>query len=275
MYNDYLSGKIKERDPSLRIPKAKVYWEGWIKYFHYNLGQKVDKPNAFFINSQYFHQKTLKTDRKKKDKTGKLSIPTKYHFYARLMKNGMNIMSSRDHQIMRTVAHLSLDIIRPVPEDAKYKGGIQDLGNFNEGKCIQVSTNLPAIFSEQYYSGRSKGMIEHWILCTDALNPKQSLLEMFVKMRILRQKSFGIKEVTKKKEESDYYKSYDKTCQSYRKIHRKRRKSIKGRILDSLEQLVSVQFEMWRRKEVPTMDVCPQQNRRKTLPGKISQNPTM
>ena len=86
MYNDYLSGKIKERDPSLKIPNTKVYWEGWIKYFHYNLGEKVDKPNAFFINSQYFNQNTLKRQRLSSDKNGRLSIPTKYHFYAKLMK---------------------------------------------------------------------------------------------------------------------------------------------------------------------------------------------
>ena len=197
MYSDYLSGKIKERDPSLRIPKAKIYWQGWIKYFHYNLGEKVNKPNAFFINSQYFNQKTLKSDIKKSDKKGTLMAKTKYNFYAKLMKNGLNIMSSRDHQIMRTVAHLSIDIISPVPEDAKYKGGVQDLGNFDEGKCIQVSTILPAYFSETYYSGRDTGMAEHWIVCTDKLNPKQSLLDMLIKMRILRQKSFGIKESIK------------------------------------------------------------------------------
>ena len=59
IYNDYLSGKIKDRDPLLRIPKSKLYWQGWIKYFHYNLGERVDKPNAFFINQQFFNQKIL------------------------------------------------------------------------------------------------------------------------------------------------------------------------------------------------------------------------
>ena len=189
IYNDYLSGKIKDRDPLLRIPKSKLYWQGWIKYFHYNLGERVDKPNAFFINQQFFNQKILNENRKNVDKLGRLNVPTKYHFFAKLMKNGLNIMSSRDHEIMRTVAHLSLDIISPVPEDAKYKGGIQDLGNFEEGKCLQVSTVLPAYFSESYYSGRDTGMTEHWIICTDDLNTKQSLLDMLVKMRILRQKS--------------------------------------------------------------------------------------
>ena len=197
IYNDYLSGKIKDRDPLLRIPKSKLYWQGWIKYFHYNLGERVDKPNAFFINQQFFNQKILNENRKNVDKLGRLNVPTKYHFFAKLMKNGLNIMSSRDHEIMRTVAHLSLDIISPVPEDAKYKGGIQDLGNFEEGKCLQVSTVLPAYFSESYYSGRDTGMTEHWIICTDDLNTKQSLLDMLVKMRILRQKSFGIKESLK------------------------------------------------------------------------------
>ncbi len=194
MYNDYLSGKIKERDTSLRVPKAKVYWQGWVKYFHYNLGEKVVKPNAFFINNQFFNQKVLKKSRLSTDKGGRLSVPTKYHFYAKLMKNGINIMSSREHQYMRTVAHLSLDIIKPVPEDARYQGGIQDLGNFEEGKCIQVSTVLPIYFSDTYYSGRDRGMNEHWIICTDKLNPKKSLIDMLIKLRILRQKSFGIRE---------------------------------------------------------------------------------
>jgi len=113
------------------------------------------------------------------------------------MKDGLHILSSRKNNMMRTVDVLPIDLITPIPENARKKGGVSDLGNFDEGKCIQVETLVPAYYNRYFYSGYDKGMSENWVVCTDALNPKVSLLNMFIRLRILKQKSLGIFESLK------------------------------------------------------------------------------
>ena len=196
-YKQYLAGHIRISDESLKVPQTKIYWEGWIKYFHYDLGERRNKPNAFFINNDYFNQVVLSNERGLSDKKGFVNIPTKFHFYAKLMKDGLNIVSARgnDH-ILNTIDTLNIDLILPVPEDKRFKGGIKDLGNFDEGKCLQVDAKVPAYFNSHFYSGRDKGMGEHWIICTDEAEPKTNLMGMLVRLRIIKQKSLGIREKT-------------------------------------------------------------------------------
>lgn len=197
LYNQYLKGQIRVSDPSLRVPKTKVYWEGWLKYFHYDMGRSKKKPHAFFINNQYFNQLVLSKERGIRDKRGFLNIPTRFHFYGKLLKDGLNIIASRqDDHILNTVDTLSVDLILPVPEDKRFKGGVRDLGNFDEGNCIQVDSKIPAYFSRYFYSGTDKGMNEHWIICTDEVSTKTNLLNMLARLRILRQKSLGKREKT-------------------------------------------------------------------------------
>ena len=194
-YKQYLQGQIKLSDPSLKVPNTKVYWEGWIKYFHYDIGESRNKPHAFFINNDYFNQVVLSDERGRKDGKGYVNIPTRVHFYGKLMKNGLNIISARENDhILNTIDTLNVDLILPVPENKRFKGGIKDLGNFDEGKCIQVDAKIPAYFNAYFYSGRDKGMSEHWILCTDEEKAKVNLLNMLVRLRIIKQKSMGIKE---------------------------------------------------------------------------------
>ncbi len=197
LFKQLVTGKLKT-DSTLKLPKGPLFWEGWIKYFHYNTGEKLSKPRHFFINEQFYHQTALKDEMKQKDNHGPLKIPTMFHFYGRLMKNAFNIIYSRENDFMRNTDSLNIDIIKPVPEDSRYKGGISDLGNFEEGKCIQVSTTVPVNFSEDYYSGKDKGFTEHWIICTDSESEKAKLLGTLVNLRILKQKSLGYYENTKK-----------------------------------------------------------------------------
>jgi hypothetical protein len=197
MFNDLITGRIRIRDPSLRLPKTKIFWQGWIKYFHYEKGEKIDKPNSFFINNEFYNQVVRHKQRADKDRLGFINIPTKFHYYAKLMKDGLHILSSRKNNMMRTVDVLPIDLITPIPENARKKGGVSDLGNFDEGKCIQVETLVPAYYNRYFYSGYDKGMSENWVVCTDALNPKVSLLNMFIRLRILKQKSLGIFESLK------------------------------------------------------------------------------
>ena len=120
LFKDFISGKVKS-DPTLKLPEGPVFWEGWIKYFHYDNGGKVDRPKHFFINEQYYHQNALKSEIKQTDNIGKIKIPTKFDFFAKLLPNNFNILFSREHDFMRNVETLNLDIIKPVPEDKRLK----------------------------------------------------------------------------------------------------------------------------------------------------------
>lgn len=197
LFKDFISGKVKS-DPTLKLPQGPVFWEGWIKYFHYDNEGKAERPKNFFINEQYFHQKALKTEMKQKDANGNLKIPSRFHFFARLMPNNFNILFSREHDLMRNADTLNIDIIKPVPEDKRLKGGIQDLGDFEEGKCIQVSAVVPTIFKETFYSGTDGGFDEYWIICTDSAKAKAKLLGTLVKLRIFKQRALGFTERTDK-----------------------------------------------------------------------------
>jgi len=198
LFKDFVTGKVKS-DPTLKLPDGPVFWEGWIKYFHYESAEKSNKPKNFFINEQFYHQKALLTEMKQKDNFGHVKIPTQFHFYARLLPKNLNILFSREHDFMRNVETLNLDIITPVPEDKRLKGGIQDLGDFEEGKCIQVTTIVPVVFKESFYSGSDGGFTEYWIICTDDAKSKAKLLGTLIKLRILKQKSMGITERTDSK----------------------------------------------------------------------------
>ena len=198
MFNDLIKGKLKS-DPTLKLPKGPLFWEGWIKYFHYNTGDKLSKPKHFFVNEQYFHQNALRNEMKQKDLQGSLKIPSRFDFYGRLMKNTFNILYSREHDFMRNVDSLNLEIIKPVPEDNRLKGGIQDLGDFEEGNCVQISSIVPVNFSQSFYSGKDKGFTEHWIICTNSPSEKAKLLGILIRLRILKQKALGYKEDSRKK----------------------------------------------------------------------------
>ena len=80
--------------PTGGLPKGPMFWEGWVKYFHYQT-EPVNKPSTFFVNGEYFSQRILKTDLKRKDSKGYINIPTQFHFYGTLLLDNFNIVNSR------------------------------------------------------------------------------------------------------------------------------------------------------------------------------------
>jgi hypothetical protein len=131
--------------PTGGLPKGPIFWEGWVKYFHYQT-EPVNKPSTFFVNGEYFSQRILKTDLKRKDSKGYINIPTQFHFYGTLLLDNFNIVNSRkiaeEAQTTQHTDSLFIDNILPLVQGIR-SGSVRDLGHFPEGHCIQVFTNKP------------------------------------------------------------------------------------------------------------------------------------
>jgi len=54
---------------------------------------------------------------------------------------------------------LSLYYIKMLPEDKLTGGGIKDLGDFEEGKCIEINARIPVLEMKEFthfYKGRDQ-----------------------------------------------------------------------------------------------------------------------
>lgn len=203
LQDQLLESKIREKLMN------SVYWEGWIKYFNFKNGAEMSKPDSFFVNDEFFHQKALIEKRADKDKYGYKYIPSKFHFYAKLLDNTFNVLSTRDRELKRTVNVLNLQLIKPLDYELKNtnkdgftlenysnKGSIKDLGNFNEGKCISVSTIIPESPDENFIVKEdTKGPSEIWIICLDDGKEKEKLLGDFIGLKLKLQKRKEKKEI--------------------------------------------------------------------------------
>jgi len=186
------TGRSTFRVNPFSIPKdASIYWQGWVKYFHYNNGTQYHRPLAFYKNLEFFAQRIPRNKANNRDKIGSLRIPTKFQFFLVLYNNSLSIYNSRSKIVNTAYDTLHIDYINMVPEDQPLKGGIKDLGDFNEGKCIEVNASIPYIQSAKFKPDDFKGRTQTWIICTDKSIDKQKFLMMLLKLKIRRQREFG------------------------------------------------------------------------------------
>ena len=168
-----------------------IYWKGWIKYFHYSESKSIKKPKSFFQNNIYYRQRIKHTERLQKDKYGMINIPSNIHYFAIIQKDKLNVLASRSDEIPTIIDTLNYQFIRPIPIERPTKGGINDLGNFPEGKCIKVSTNIPNKYRRDF-NPSMKGHREAWILCTDSTKDKMKILNYLIRLTVKIQQSNGL-----------------------------------------------------------------------------------
>jgi len=191
LFNAYATGKVKGEAP-IHVPNGPVYWQGWVKYFHFLSSKKWKRPNSFFENSRFYTQRVLEKDFYKKDKKGWLAIPTRDHFFASVEKGSFVFLASRDHDTKHVVDSLNTDNILPIASDNKYMGGVTSLGEFKEGFCIQIHTMTPFGADQTFnVDTGSQGEEEKWIVCTENIKSKNALFETLVNLKLLKQKAGG------------------------------------------------------------------------------------
>ncbi len=166
--------------------KTQSFWKGWIKFYHYQ-GDPKERPHSFFVNKEFARQKVTKSDLVKKDKIGWVNIPTKFHFFCDLMENSLNILSSRNSDITKTIDSLNIDLI--VPLDRTKEKSIRSIGKFKEGSCFTVDVRRPNTPSIDFIvaSKVDNAQNEIWLICTDSDKVKKVLSKTLARLRFGKQ----------------------------------------------------------------------------------------
>lgn len=176
-----------ESDVDKFFPKDKEFvWEGWLKFLRMKTEQSVIRPTNFFVNNEFFQQKVQPSELKEKDsKNHYRHIIDQFHFFGKLSRHTLNFMSSRDFSITRNVESLHTGLILPIDPELKYQGGVQDLGEFSEGNCIQVFTNEPTSPNPTFNPDTdTKGEKIVWVICTNDRKEKEKLLEYLITIKV-------------------------------------------------------------------------------------------
>ncbi len=176
-----------------KLPKGPIFWQGWLKFFHYSSEPLIDHPTHFWINRSFASQRITKADLKKTDKGGYLNIPSQYHFYATLMIDTLNIQNERQtkksSQIVTNIDSLYIDNIQNLIQGLT-KNSIMELGSFPEGKCVQVKTNKPKTPSIEFDVEKSKGENETWIICLDTAKEEKAFMKTIESLKFAKQQYY-------------------------------------------------------------------------------------
>jgi len=172
----------KKRPISLDIPDASIYWQGWVKYYHYTNNTHYEKPPSLFQNNAFYHQRIIKSNLLEKDKNGALHIPNKASFYFVLYKDSIGFYSNRKDIVANLVDTLKIEDIEPIPEDKPKKGGVRNDGEFGFGSCIEIESWLPTSLGSPMKNAQT------WIICTNTDKEKFSLMNTIIKLKVKKQR---------------------------------------------------------------------------------------
>jgi hypothetical protein len=177
----------------LKLPDKNVYWQGWVKYFHYNNVTSLHKPRSFYQNNDFYRQRIPYNKKNNRDNFGLLRIPSKQHFFLVLYKDSLIFYTARDRIRHKIYDSLKIDHINLVPEDQPLKGGVKDLGNFDEGKCFEIKATIPKVYRNNFNPMNNKsGIFQTWILCTDNDRAKNTLLSNLLKKKLKTQREHNV-----------------------------------------------------------------------------------
>jgi len=176
-----------------------VYWEGWIKYFHYDSDVEVTKPTNFYENPDYFTQNVKGKKYLGKDSRGhRTNIPSKTQFWAQLLAtDNFNIMSTRKNAegpLAKTIENLNTDLIDNIIREDNANGAVKDLGTFHEGSCIRVNVKKPnKAKKDPLYNPRvdQEAETEVWVICTDDEKQHDRLMKYLIAIKLKRQEQIN------------------------------------------------------------------------------------
>ena len=97
--NKFENQKPKHRPLNLDLPDTQTYYQGWVKYYHYEGDTHYDKPPALFQNNQFESQRIPKSQLSEKNKFGSMYIPNKASFFMVVYKESLSIFSERKNQV--------------------------------------------------------------------------------------------------------------------------------------------------------------------------------
>ncbi len=174
--------KKKKRPVDMVLPEAQIYWQGWVKYFHYNNNTHYDVPPSLFQNNAYYHQRIHINKIKERDEFGLINIPNKASFYLVVYNSSISIYSMRHEIVDHLIDSLSFENIQVIPEDAWMKGGIRNDGDFAFGSCMELKADIPV----SRLSKMTNPQI--WIVCANTNKDKFRLMKYMIKLKINQQR---------------------------------------------------------------------------------------
>ncbi len=177
----------------LRLPEASIYYQGWLRYYHYSTMEKshIKIPKMFFQNNRYFHQRIKKPKQKKKDRYGYRAIPNKAAYFGVLYNNTLAVFDGRDDIISRQVDALPVEYIGDIPEDDILRGSIRNMGEFPVGSCLDIMANIPQGF-------KSGKIPAYWNVCFRSPQEKDKFMKILIKLRVHYQRKKSPIPITKR-----------------------------------------------------------------------------
>lgn len=155
-------------------------WKGWVKYFYFKTDRKFSEPRDFFVNNYFYKQKVVKDKLLEKsalpgeenipENKMFVNIPSKFHFYATLNNNYLQIKGDRLNTLTSHIESLNLDLIDPPHKTDMEKTGVKELGKFDEGFCFDLSVHDLKRYEKDFIptvGEFSKSEPTHWILCLE------------------------------------------------------------------------------------------------------------
>jgi len=157
------TNKISKKGKKIRkiiIDDDNVLTKGWVKYLEISEDSR-NPPSNFVKNRMYFLQmsENVGINTVVKDNIGFVNIPNEEYFYAELTESNLKLFTSRNERYKRLEKILKISDLVPQESFDPCKGGVEDVGNFEEGYCFMVK-----------YTNYSKFYI--WELCTDSVYEK-------------------------------------------------------------------------------------------------------
>ena len=178
--------KPKNRPVNLDIPDAQVYFQAWVKYYHYPNDTHFNRPPSLFQNNAYFKQRIPKNKAEEKDASGSIYIPNKASFFMVVYNETVSFFAQRENQVNHLIDSLKIANIRVIPEDDVLEGGVKDDKNFPFGFCIELVADIPTHYTETKRQG--DGTPETWIVCTSQGKEKDVLLSTLIKLKVKQQR---------------------------------------------------------------------------------------
>jgi len=170
----------------VKLLPGTIYFQGWIRFFKYT-GENLLRPSHFFTNPQYSLQRVTKRDMRRKDPNGYLNINDKFAFYAKLTMDKLSILGTRvplpNGDVSQIVDNLQIKYIKPIDKKNRNRSSVNDIGNFKEGKCLQVYTRVPVDTNLEYDIKTSNGKNENWIICFDNMKNKTKFISLLILLK--------------------------------------------------------------------------------------------
>lgn len=142
--------------------------QGWIKFLEISENSR-GAPSSFIKNNMFYLQmsENARIITVAKDIVGYVNIPNEDYFFVELTESQLKIFTGRNPRYKKLKKVLKISDIVAQVSDIPCKGGIEDVGNFEEGYCFMIK-----------FTSYSKLYI--WELCADSILEKDTWMRQLL-----------------------------------------------------------------------------------------------